>query len=55
MLTGSSDTVDVKKCLSAGANDYLAKPIDVNGFKKRLSRCEAGISKMECPEIKKYF
>ena len=38
MTTGSSDAVDVKKCLAAGANDYLTKPIDIDGFRKRLSR-----------------
>jgi DNA-binding response OmpR family regulator len=38
MLTGSSDVADVKKCLAAGANDYLTKPIKVDGFVDRLSR-----------------
>jgi len=38
MLTGSSETVDVKKCLAVGANDYLTKPIDIDGFRKRLQR-----------------
>jgi len=38
ILTGSSDVSDVKKCLAAGANDYLTKPIKVDGFVDRLSR-----------------
>lgn len=38
MLTASSDVSDVKKCLAAGANDYLTKPIILDSFKKRLSR-----------------
>ena len=38
MLTASSDASDVKKCLTAGANDYLTKPIDPNSFKERINR-----------------
>lgn len=38
MLTGSSDVTDVKKSLTAGANDYITKPIDLGGFRKRLSK-----------------
>lgn len=38
MLTGSSDVIDVKKSLTAGANDYITKPIDLVGFRKRLSK-----------------
>jgi len=38
MLTGSSDINNVKKCLAAGANDYITKPIKLDGFIKRLSK-----------------
>jgi len=38
MLTGSTDSANVKKCLAAGANDYLTKPIDLDGFRKRLKK-----------------
>jgi len=38
MLTGSTDSANVKKCLAAGANDYLTKPINLDGFRKRLKK-----------------
>ena len=38
MLTGSSDVSDVKKSLAAGANDYITKPINLDSFRKRLSK-----------------
>ena len=38
MLTASSDVADVKKSLSAGANDYITKPFNVSDFEKRLAR-----------------
>jgi len=38
MLTASSDSVDVKKCLTAGASDYITKPFNVSDFVGRLSR-----------------
>jgi len=38
MLTASSDVADVKKCLGAGANDYITKPFNINDFMNRLSR-----------------
>ncbi|MCW8935309.1 MAG: response regulator [Gammaproteobacteria bacterium] len=38
MLTGSSDVTNVKKCLAAGANDYLTKPVNLDIFRKRLSK-----------------
>ena len=38
MLTASSDASDVKKCLTAGADDYLTKPIDPKSFKERINR-----------------
>ncbi len=37
MLTGSTDSADVKASLLAGANDYIVKPFKVDDFKKRLS------------------
>ncbi len=37
MITGSSDAIDVKKCLVAGARDYITKPIVPDDFLKRLS------------------
>ena len=38
MLTGSSDVEDVKKSLSAGANDYITKPFKISDIMKRLAR-----------------
>ncbi len=38
MLTASSDISDVKKCLTAGAKDYITKPFNISDFVKRLSR-----------------
>jgi len=38
MLTGSTDSANVKKCLAAGASDYLTKPINLDGFRKRLKK-----------------
>jgi len=38
MLTASSDVEDVKKCLGAGANDYITKPFNISGFVNRISR-----------------
>ena len=38
MLTSSTDVADVKKSLTAGANDYVAKPFKVDDFKKRVFR-----------------
>ncbi len=38
MLTSSTDALDVKKSLAAGANDYVAKPFDFDNFKTRLNR-----------------
>ncbi|VAW64712.1 hypothetical protein MNBD_GAMMA09-1017 [hydrothermal vent metagenome] len=38
MLTGSKEPSDVKGSLSAGANDYIVKPFNIDDFKKRMSR-----------------
>lgn len=38
MLTGSTEVTDVKKCLAAGANDYLTKPLVLDVFSKRLKK-----------------
>lgn len=38
MLTASSDVSDVKKSLSAGANDYITKPFSISDFMQRLAR-----------------
>mgnify|MGYP001565457353 CR=1 FL=1 len=32
MLTSSSAPEDVARCYAAGANSYITKPVDVNGF-----------------------
>ncbi len=37
MLTGSADAANVKKCLVAGARDYITKPIVTDDFIKRIS------------------
>lgn len=38
MLTGSTDTDDVRASLKAGANDYIAKPFQVNDFVSRTNK-----------------
>ncbi len=38
MLTSNSDIENVKKCLIAGAKDYITKPFNISDFIKRLSR-----------------
>lgn len=38
MITSSTDAVDVKKSLGAGANDYIAKPFKPDEFRARMSR-----------------
>ena len=32
MLTTSSDERDIEKCYSAGANSYVLKPVNLDGF-----------------------
>lgn len=43
MLTASSDIADVKKCLGAGANDYITKPFNISDFVNRLARYLADV------------
>jgi two-component system response regulator len=38
VLTTSSDTRDVTACYSAGANSYIQKPVDLDGFMKAIER-----------------
>jgi len=38
MLTASTDINDVKKALTSGANDYIAKPFQVPDFMQRISK-----------------
>jgi len=38
MLTASSDVSDVKKSLSAGANDYITKPFNISDVVQRLAQ-----------------
>jgi len=38
MLTGSTDAADVKGSLSAGANDYIVKPVKIDDFTSRMTR-----------------
>ncbi len=38
MITSSTDAVDVKKSLLAGASDYIAKPFKPDEFRARVSR-----------------
>jgi CheY-like chemotaxis protein len=36
VLTTSSDERDVQACYSAGANSYIQKPVDLDGFMKAI-------------------
>jgi len=38
MLTGSTDVDDVKASLASGANDYIAKPFEIDGFISKLDK-----------------
>jgi two-component system response regulator len=38
VLTTSSDTRDVSACYRAGANSYIQKPVDLDGFMKAIER-----------------
>jgi two-component system, response regulator len=38
VLTTSSDERDISACYRAGANSYIQKPVDVDGFMKAIER-----------------
>lgn len=38
VLTTSSDDRDVQACYSAGANSYIQKPVDMDGFMQAIER-----------------
>lgn len=38
VLTTSSDQRDIDACYKAGANSYIQKPVDLNGFMKAVHR-----------------
>ncbi len=38
VLTTSSDERDVEKCYRAGANSYIKKPVDLDGFMQSIQR-----------------
>jgi CheY-like chemotaxis protein len=38
VLTTSSDERDINACYEAGANSYIQKPVDVDGFVKAIER-----------------
>lgn len=38
VLTTSSDERDIKSCYRAGANSYIQKPVDLEGFFKAIER-----------------
>lgn len=38
VLTTSADERDISACYSAGANSYIQKPVDIDGFVKAIER-----------------
>ena len=38
VLTTSSDERDISACYNAGANSYIQKPVDIDGFVKAIER-----------------
>ncbi|WP_439624344.1 response regulator [Gemmata sp.] len=38
VLTTSTDERDVEKCYAAGANSYISKPVDLDGFMRAIRR-----------------
>lgn len=38
ILTTSTDERDVERCYSAGANSYIKKPVDLDGFMRAIQR-----------------
>jgi CheY-like chemotaxis protein len=41
VLTTSRDERDIDLCYRAGANSYVAKPVDIEGFSRAMSRLRA--------------
>lgn len=41
VLTTSSDERDIDACYAAGANSYIEKPVDLEGFVRAIQRCKA--------------
>lgn len=38
VMTSSRDSRDIQACYSAGANSYIVKPVDLDGFLKAIAR-----------------
>jgi len=38
MLTGSTDSDDVRNALGSGAKDYIVKPFQINDFASRIDK-----------------
>ena len=38
VLTTSADERDISACYRAGANSYIQKPVDIDGFMKAIER-----------------
>jgi len=38
VLTTSNDSRDVESCYQAGANSYIQKPVDTEGFVRAIER-----------------
>lgn len=38
VMTSSSDQTDIDRCYEAGANSYVVKPVDLDGFFAAISR-----------------
>jgi PAS domain S-box-containing protein len=43
VVTGSSGAADLRQVLTAGANDYVSKPLDISAFRIRLTVAEEHI------------
>lgn len=40
VMTGSKDQVDIDRCYDAGANSYVVKPVDLDGFLSAVARLQ---------------
>ncbi len=38
VLTTSTDELDIERCYQAGANSYMHKPVDLDGFVRSMAR-----------------